>query len=162
MILAGLVMTFVPAEPIEIPGILPSLPGSIESLKRGTMIIAGGMFCSLLLWVWLQRYLPKLPYFNKLILTTVSGNVAVNQSDVAGAVEAVSWPAVGSRGKAMTDLRPGGTAAFLDPAINDLRGTDVISESGFLRAGTAVVVREASLNRIIVRAAPEQQAASSA
>jgi len=41
---------------------------------------------------------------------------------------------------------------FLDPALADARITDVVSDSGFVRAGTEVVVREISGNRVVVRA----------
>lgn len=152
LILAGMVMTFVPAEPVEIPGILPSLPGTIDALKRGLLITLGGMSCSLLLWIWLQQYLPKMPYLNRLILSTTSGNHAAGHDGGAGGhVIAALWPAVGARGKAVTDLRPGGSAAFHDPALGDARITDVVSDSGFVRAGAELVVREVEGNRVVVR-----------
>jgi len=151
LLLGGLIMTFVPAEP-KMPGILPALPGTMAALKRGVAIVVGGLACSLFLWVWLQRYLPKLPYFSRLILTTPTGNVPVAESQVPGAVQAVVWPAIGTRGRAATDLRPGGSAAFPDESINDMRVTDVVSDSGFVRAGTEVVVRQIEGNRIVVRA----------
>jgi membrane-bound serine protease (ClpP class) len=152
LLLLGLTMTWVGNEPIGIPGILPKLQGTWDALQRGVIVVVTGMFCSLLLWYWLQRYLPTLPYLNKLILTTTAGNVSVSASEVPGAVQAVVWPAVGSRGRVVTDLRPGGSAAFHDEAINDERITDVVSDSGFVRAGSEVVVREAQGNHVVVRA----------
>ncbi len=151
LVLAGLTMTWVGKEPIGLPGVLPKLQGTWDALRQGLMIVVGGMTCSLLLWFWLQRYLPKLPYLNKLILTTTSGNVPVMQSDLPGAVQAVTWPAIGSRGRVVTDLRPGGSAAFYDESVGDARITDVICDSGFVRAGTEVIVREVQGNRVVVR-----------
>jgi membrane-bound serine protease (ClpP class) len=152
--LFGLVMTFVGDEPVELPGVLPSLAGTKTALMQGLIIVVTGLACSLLLWVWLQRYLPKMPYVNRLILTTVSGgNVSVADADVPGAVEVVAWPTVGSVGTAVTDLRPGGMAEFEDEALNDRRPTDVVSDSGFVRAGTKVIVREVKGARVVVRAA---------
>lgn len=148
LVMMGLIMTFVPSEPPEIPGILPSLPATISALKQGTMIVLGGMISSLLLWVWLQRYLPSLPYFNRLILT--AGGPA---TEAVPEVVSTEWPMVGVRGRVVTDLRPGGTAAFYDAAINDERIADVVSESGFLPAGAAVIVRESRPNHIVVRSA---------
>ena len=52
----------------------------------------------------------------------------------------------------MTDLRPGGSAAFHDDTIGDARITDVISDSGFVAAGAEVVVREVQGKRVVVRA----------
>ena len=65
---------------------------------------------------------------------------------------ATDWPAVGAMGRAVTDLRPGGAAAFTDDVINDTRVTDVVSDSGFVRANSPVVVREVHGNRVVVRA----------
>ena len=65
--------------------------------------------------------------------------------------ETAEWPAVGTIGRAVTDLRPGGTAAFHDDALGDARLVDVVSDSGFVRANTPVTVREIHGNRVVVR-----------
>jgi hypothetical protein len=52
----------------------------------------------------------------------------------------------------MTDLRPGGSAAFGDSAIGETRLVDVVSDSGFVRAGADVIVREVQGTRVVVRA----------
>jgi membrane-bound serine protease (ClpP class) len=152
LILFGLVMTFVGDEPVGVPGVLPSLAGTWTALRQGLIVVVSGLACSLLLWLWLQRYLPKLPYVNRLILTSTSGNVNVADSDLRGAVELVAWPAVGAVGTAITDLKPGGAAEFRDDAINDTRITDVVSDSGFVVAGQKVIVREVKGSRVVVRA----------
>jgi membrane-bound serine protease (ClpP class) len=150
LILVGLTMTWVGNEPIGIPGFLPSLPGTWMALKQGVIVIVTGLFASMALWLLLQRYLPRLPYFNRLILATVD-----SPADFPGAPRApasrAGWPPVGSRGRAMTDLRPGGTAGFFDPNINDLQTVDVVCDSGFVPAGTELVVREVHGNRVVVR-----------
>ena len=153
LILFGLVMTFVGDEPVELPGVLPSLAGTWAALRKGLIVVVTGMACSLILWLWLQRYLPRLPYVNRLILTaTVGGNATIADTGIPGAVEVVPWPAVGAVGEAVTDLKPGGAAEFRDDTIDDNRVTDVVSESGFLVKGARVVVREVRGNRIVVRA----------
>src|SRR3954451_1514001 len=75
MIIGGLVMTFVPMEPSVpgAPGVLPNMAGTRQAIEHGLLVVVGGMTCSLLLWLWLQRYLPKLPYFNPLVLATPGG-----------------------------------------------------------------------------------------
>lgn len=151
LVLFGLTMTWVGSEPVSIPGVLPRLSGTWTALQQGLLIVVGGMICSLLLWFWLQRYLPSLPYFNKLILTTTTGALDVRGTENEKAGTSASWPAIGSHGRATTDLRPGGTAAFHDPATNDSQMTDVVSDSGFVRAGSEVVVREVQGNRVVVR-----------
>ncbi|HEY1629251.1 MAG TPA: hypothetical protein VGF52_05295 [Tepidisphaeraceae bacterium] len=145
LIVVGLTMTFVGREPPGLPGIFPQLNGTWLAMEHGLFIVVVGMICSLLLWMWLQRYLPHLPYFNRLILTNTGGKFSGNVNDL--------WPAIGSVGKATTDLRPGGSAQFPDPAVGEPRIANVISESGFVDAGADVIVREVQGNRVIVRTA---------
>jgi membrane-bound serine protease (ClpP class) len=146
MVIGGLVMTFVPKEPGGIPGFLPSLNGTYVAFERGLIVVVSGLLCSLVLWIWLSRYLPKIPYFQKLVLTTTVGST--HQGPI---VETGIWPSVGASGRAITDLRPGGKAAFLDPALGDERVTQVVSDSGFVIAGSPLIVREVAGNRVVVR-----------
>jgi membrane-bound serine protease (ClpP class) len=145
LFLFGLTMTFVGSEPSGLPGILPSMAGTRAALKQGLFIVTGGMLCSLLLWLWLSRYLPQLPYFNKLILNTTvggAGDAAVMTSSDPGV------PLPGDGAIAVTDLRPGGSARLESSG----QITPVVSESGFVRAGDRLIVREVAGNRIVVRA----------
>ncbi|HMB96588.1 MAG TPA: hypothetical protein VKK61_11160 [Tepidisphaeraceae bacterium] len=150
LIIVGLTMTFVGREPSGMPGILPKLHGTWDALGQGLLIVVSGMICSLLLWIWLQRFLPRLPYFNRLILHPVGVDGVANQT-----ASAMTWLTVGSRGRAMTDLRPGGSAGFADPKIGEMRVTNVVSDSGYVTAGTDVIVREVEGNRVVVRAVVE-------
>jgi membrane-bound serine protease (ClpP class) len=145
LVLFGLIMTFVGTEP-DMPGALPSLDATWDAIKQGFIVVTGGMLCSLFLWVWLNRYLPKMPYFNKLILAGGAGQVTVAEAN-----EPDAFPSIGMAGKATTDLRPGGSAEFFDESLNDRRIVDVVSDSGFIRVGTNVVVREVSGSRVVVR-----------
>jgi len=61
-------------------------------------------------------------------------------------------PAVGSRGKAVTELKPGGSAEFID-AAGGSHIVAVVSDAGFVDRGTPLVVREAAGNRVVVRPA---------
>ena len=56
-------------------------------------------------------------------------------------VPAISWPTVGALGRAVTPLRPGGSAEFPNSTGSDVKIFSVISESGFLeeRADTAPI-----------------------
>lgn len=148
LLFLGLVLTFVPANPPEAPGVIPTLPGTMAALQRGMAVVLGGLISSLLLFAWLQRYLPRLPYFNRLILNTTSGDVLGASGGQATGI----WPAIGSRGRVVTDLRPGGTVEFRDESIDDNRIADVISDSGFVAAGQEVAVREVHGTHVVVRA----------
>lgn len=147
LLLGGLVMTFAP--PVTVPDATFGFAIPWGSVGNGLFVVTGGLVCSLLLWFWLNRYLPRLPYFNRLILTTVAGGSPAGAATADGVGRAIdSGPAVGDAGEALTDLRPGGSAR-LQPDGNVL---PVVSDSGFVKAGSKLVVREVSGNRIVVRA----------
>jgi membrane-bound serine protease (ClpP class) len=146
LLFGALVMTFVGNEP-NLPGWMPPL----RSLRNGLLFVTAAMILSIALWVWLSRYLPSMPYFNKLILTSVAGNVPVIDPDRP--VE--TGPAVGDVGVAVTDLKPGGSVSFSTESFPNGRLAAVVSDSGFVSSGTGVVVREVAGNRVVVRVQQE-------
>lgn len=145
MVLIGLTMTFVP--PFDMPDMPSTWKGfSWQPVKEGLVVTLSGMVASLLLWWWASRYLQKLPYFSRLVLST---NVAGTQESTP--IVNASWPPVGAEGTVVTDLRPGGTARFYDEAIGDERVTDVVTDRGYVPAGSRVVVRTIEGSRVVVR-----------
>jgi membrane-bound serine protease (ClpP class) len=149
LILAGLLLTFVGPEPGG--GVVPNSDQSWANLRHGALAITGGLTASLLLSFWLRSFLPKLPYFNRLILTTTSGGDQLALNNTAAVPPENSWPGVGTSGVAVTDLRPGGSAEFLDLSLGDTRPVAVVSESGYVTAGAKLIVRESRGNRIVVK-----------
>lgn len=152
LLLSGIVLTFV-GDVWSVPGGW-SLAGTQASVERGTYVTVGGLAISLLTITWLRRQLVKLPYFKNLVLTTVSGEKSAPASPpsfYAGQANSSTdiWPFVGTTGAATTELKPGGIARF--PYGGDARTTSVVSESGFVPAGTRVIVREVHGNRVVVR-----------
>jgi membrane-bound serine protease (ClpP class) len=146
MVIGGLVLTFVGKEPGG-RHVWPSMTSTWTALSNGLMVVTAGLACSLFLWIWLNRYLPKLPYFNRLILTSTTG--VLSTSPVRGPELMLG---IGDKGVAVTDLRPSGSAKFVSEAFPDGRIAAVISESGFVGEGTNVQVREVAGNRVVVRA----------
>jgi len=147
IMLFGFLMTFVPKEPSGLPGFLPSLEGTWVAVQNGLMVMVAGLFSSLMLGVWLRKYLPKLPYFNKLILSSPVGTF----TSVGESSETAAWPQPGARGRTETDLKPGGSATFIDPAAGDRRLFSVVSDRGYVSAGEEVVVQESGGGRLVVR-----------
>ncbi|MDP9175317.1 MAG: hypothetical protein M3O30_15855 [Planctomycetota bacterium] len=159
-LVVGLIMTFVPTEPGGLPNILPNGHAVWLATRQGVLVVAAAMGTSLLLWTWMNRFLPQMPYFNRLILTATSGNSPAASLGAGPATLSQtgaiphgvnSWPPIGAVGRTMTELRPGGSAEFFDSSLSDSRITSVISESGFLSPGVEVVVRQVSGPTIIVR-----------
>ena len=86
-----------------------------------------------------------MPYFNKLILNTVAGDIATPDS----AIE--TGPAIGDVGIAVSELKPGGSVKFITESYPDGRIAAVVSDSGYVPSGAKVVVREVAGNRVVVR-----------
>jgi membrane-bound serine protease (ClpP class) len=145
LVVGGLVMTFVGNSP-GMPGTW-RLPQVWTGLQNGLLAVVVAFAATGLMAVWVRKYLPKLPYFNRLVLQT-PGGADVTTSSVAPEV-ADAWPFVGTVGRAVSELKPGGSAEF--PYADDRRITAVVSDSGFVTAGTRVVVREVQGNRVVVR-----------
>jgi membrane-bound serine protease (ClpP class) len=149
-ILMGLAMTFV--APLA-PAGMPVLYGvDWSSLGYGLLTVVVSLLCSVLLWFWLSRYLPSLPYANRLILK----DEPLSPADVLQrAARDAAWPLPGMIGTAVSDLRPGGTARFAiseaDP--DDTANADVVSDRGFIPAGSRLAVVEVHGNRVVVRPA---------
>jgi membrane-bound serine protease (ClpP class) len=162
-LLFGLIMTFVGQEPTSPKGphIIPALEGTWTSLRHGLMAVVTAMAGSLVMAFWLRKYLPKLPYFNRLILTSVAGDIHAADNTSSAPMQQIGdrfVPAVGCFANAVTDLRPGGSASFYDPTIADVRILSVISAAGFINRGAKLVVLDNIDNRILVRAATEAEA----
>ncbi|MGC4032665.1 MAG: ATP-dependent Clp protease proteolytic subunit [Tepidisphaeraceae bacterium] len=155
LLIVGLVLTYAPP---ELPGmpILPQLQGTRTAIKHGLISVTTGLVVSAFLWVWLAKYLPKIPYMNRLVLETSVGSTP-EPTDARDAI-AAAWPTVGTVGQAVTTLAPGGVAQFYDPLINDVRPVDVICDSGYVEAGTQVAVRAREGLAVVVRVTQPQSA----
>ena len=158
LMLVGLVLTFIGSEPVGMPGLLPKLPQTWAAIQSGLLYTLGGLIGAMVVSAWFSRYLPSLPMFRRLVLTESNGGTAANVGVVTLAVTpdvsvtvSSSWPAVGAIGRAVTPLRPGGTAEFHDQRFADTRMTSVVCDAGFVTSGTNVVVREVNGAHIVVR-----------
>jgi membrane-bound serine protease (ClpP class) len=146
LILGGLVLTFAGKEPSS-PGWLPSMESTWAGIQHGLIAVVSSVIAWVFLSAWLRRFLPGIPYFNKLILTATSGNVAAIP---AGRANADVWPFVGTIGVATTELLPGGYAEF--PFGDSTRPAAVINIDGYGATGTKVVVQQIDGSSVRVRA----------
>jgi membrane-bound serine protease (ClpP class) len=146
LVLGGMVLTFVGNTP-GLPDVW-RLPQVWAGVQNGLLAVVVSFAVSGLLAIWVRKYLPKLPYLNRLVLqgpTPATAGVPVDGPPVTSE----TWPFIGTVGRAVSDLKPGGSAEF--PYGDDRRATAVVSDSGYVTAGTKLVVREVQGNRVVVR-----------
>gem|GEM_PF-869970 len=151
LVILGILMTFVGREPPDMPGTWPRLPMTRFALESALIWLTGTMALSLVTMATLSRMLPKTPFMRRLILNATSGGTTLDNRNAPSNLP--TWPAVGAIGTAVTELRPGGTAAFHDPALGDVRQIDVLSDTGYIPAGTKIVARTVVADHITVRQA---------
>lgn len=89
------------------------------------------------------RFLPRLPVANRMVLRPTADREAVDPTILPGAAQAAGL--LGAIGVASTVLRPAGTVQFGEQYV------DVVSDGGFIPAGTRVQVIEVEGTRIVVR-----------
>ncbi len=92
----------------------------------------------------LARYLPSIPYVNRLMLHPAGENEEGVES-VPEPVYAELAALLGAIGVAATPLRPAGKAQFGDAFV------DVVAEGGYVVPGTRVQVIEIEGNRVVVK-----------
>jgi membrane-bound serine protease (ClpP class) len=148
MMVFGLVMTFSGKEPG--PGWLPTMQTTWHGIETGLISVIGAGISWFVLFLWLQRYLPKIPYFNRLILTATAGDSAIS---TAPTYVKELWPFIGTVGVSTTDLRPGGSAEF--PFGDEKRTAAVVSLSGYVPAGTKLIVEQLEGSSVRVRVIKE-------
>jgi len=116
-------------------------------------MVTTALICSMLLSMWLRRNFTRLPYLRRLILTTTTGNL--DPVDIAARRPQDSLsdyrPVVGAIGEALSELKPGGSAAFFDPITGQQRVFSVLSDVGYVPRGTRIAVRNNGDNKVVVR-----------
>jgi membrane-bound ClpP family serine protease len=126
--------------------LLEQMPATSEQwLNLGTAVttVAVGLIAGLCAAMVLARYLPNMPYANRLILQP-----PVDESDPAAETTpegAQAASLLGAIGVAATTLRPAGKAQFGEQFV------DVVAEGDYVDAGARVQVIEIEGNRIVVK-----------
>jgi membrane-bound ClpP family serine protease len=105
-------------------------------------IFAAGLMAAIFSAYTVARYLPHIPYANRMILAAPEEET----SDAAATLPlAQSAALLGAIGLAVTELRPAGKARFGDQFV------DVIAEGSFVDPGTRVQVIEIDGMRVVVK-----------
>jgi membrane-bound serine protease (ClpP class) len=115
-------------------------PHPAELAQALAVVAASAVICAAVVYTWI-RHLPSSNRFGGLLLKGAGHRTE-------GFVTAPARPElVGRRGRAMTDLRPSGTAAFGEERL------DVVTEGEYVSQGTEIEVTRSDGYRHVVRAA---------
>jgi membrane-bound ClpP family serine protease len=109
-------------------------------LGRNFGIFTGGLIFSVLGAIAIARFLPHIPFANKLMLPTPD-----EEHEMSTLPPASSPALLGAVGTAVTELRPAGRACFGDEYI------DVTAESGYVEPGKRVQIVEIDGLRVVVK-----------
>ena len=125
---------------------LDKLPSSADEwsglgVRASTYLFA--MVGAFALAFTIARFLPKLPYANRLMLSAPSEAPGANDPLLPGASAAAEL--LGAIGTSNTALRPAGVVRFGDAFV------DVVSDGGYVAAGTRVQVIAVEGTRIVVK-----------
>ncbi len=104
-----------------------------------------GMVCAVFGAIVLARYLPKIPYANRLVLLPPGEDSETGEESSAlpGIDQAMAL--LGAIGTSATDLRPAGMARFGEQFV------DVVTDGSFVPASARVQVIEVEGTRIVVK-----------
>jgi membrane-bound serine protease (ClpP class) len=133
-LVAGLGMTLVGAG-----ATVSVIISALGQVAISTLLAMAGAFAFV-------RALPRLPFGRRLVLET---GMAADQGYVSAPESDRRW--LGQTGTAISPLRPAGIAEF------DGARVDVVSDGGFVDAGSAIEVTRVDGNRIVVRRSTPRQ-----
>ncbi len=130
---------------------------SFEESMSSLGSLAGAMVTVIAVAAVLNRFLPTIPFLNRLILTppgyapAEADGPILRTSLLAGHASQPTPVDVGATGVTASALRPSGKAMFGDKYL------DVVSDGAYIDHGTAIEVIRIAGNRIIVRSNPGTQ-----
>lgn len=146
LLFGGMLGTFVG----DTTGIFPDSPQEQENMFYGMLVMVLSIVTASVGMYYIAKNFGSIPILGRLILTddNESGDGLLG----AIPVERDALPRIGSRGKAVTPLRPSGDAQFGEKIV------DVVSDLGYVDAGTRVRVVAADEFRVVVEAIDEESA----
>lgn len=122
---------------------VPETTGEWGMLGYRMVTYFGGVMGAAVLAFTIARFLPNVPYANRLMLAAPGDKPGTADALLPGVSEAAAL--LGAIGTANTPLRPAGVVRFADRFI------DVVSDGAFIPAGTRVQVVAVEGTRIVVK-----------
>jgi membrane-bound serine protease (ClpP class) len=136
LILAGLVLAGIDKAPESTEDWM----SLIGKMLRYGLTMAGAVVLAFIL----SRYLPKIPYANRLMLIPPEDKLETDETSPLPGVD-LAVALLGQVGTATSMLRPAGMAKFGD------RYVDVVTEGDFIPPGTPIQVVEVEGTRVVVK-----------
>ena len=126
------------------PWVVPDVhnPFDMQLFMTNILVMSVVLIAVAAFAVVVAKVLPSVPLLGRIILTSTG---PAGELRASGTVEAEEASLVGTRGTALSRLRPAGRAEFGGKIL------DVVTEGGFLEAGTPLVVSRVEGNRVVVR-----------
>lgn len=112
---------------------------TLTNLGRFTFGLIGAVIAA----VVVARYLPSIPYANRLVLTPPTDKL--DSPEAEHAIAPARAALLGAIGVAATTLRPAGMVRFGEEYV------DVVAEGSYIQPGARVQVVEIEANRIVVK-----------
>ncbi len=125
----------------------PQSPGEWLGFGQVMLPFVGSLIGSIILAGVAIQFLPRMPFFNHLVLIRESEGNGWEKPEMGNSL----LDLVGRIGVAQTDLRPSGTALILGDYL------DVITDGEFISQGDHIEVLEANPLKIVVRLAKNTQ-----
>lgn len=125
---------------------------AFEETVNSLTSILGAVMTVVVAAILLNRFLPSIPFFNRLVLAPpgTPGYEGPRLNPALLAAQGGGGPILlGESGVTLSSLRPSGRVQFGDRYVN------VVSEGGWIDVGVTVDVVEVAGNRIVVRASPK-------
>ncbi len=113
------------------------------SATYGTISVISIVMLAPMAWYWAMKWLPRTSFGNRMLASGPSFVDAESRRGTSAALARFE----GQTGRALSMLRPSGTAEILDERL------DVITRGEIIEAGEPIAVVEVSGNRVIVASA---------
>ena len=126
--------------------VLPRTAADLLQLRSSVFMVGGAGVGIIGAVVMMRRYLPNAPLFNRLMLNPLDEDELARQTTRETIADFQHL--LGSRGKTITQLTPGGKARFGEDLV------DVIADGEVIDPGQSIEVVEVHGNRVIVREVP--------
>jgi membrane-bound serine protease (ClpP class) len=143
--IAGIVLVVASLYLASTPFAIPTTPIARDFLFRWMLHFGGALVGTAIFAVLAARFLPDIPLFNRLMLSPPDAAAGLDASGTR--IRPETHPLVGTRGRALSRLRPAGRAEV------DGRKLDVVTEGSFVEVGDEIEVVKVKGNRIVVRPA---------